>query len=209
MKIKLPMILLAVLLSAPILVSAQEKKEKKEKKAKKESFQGLSAEDQAKMMEQWMKLNAPGEQHAEFKKTAGTWKTVEKHFMGPEPMEGKGTSTMRPILGGRYLLQEYKSESPMGKFEGMGIYAYDNMRKEYVSIWIDNMSTGVFTTYGKKKGDTVTYRGKQKMPDGTTMQHRLTIKEPNPDKIIMTMFGRMPKQKEFSKHMQITYTRVK
>lgn len=33
-------------------------------------------------------------------------------------------------------------------FEGMGSIGYDNLRQEYVSIWMDNMSTGMMQMTG-------------------------------------------------------------
>jgi len=34
-------------------------------------------------------------------------------------------------------------------FEGMGLDGYDNASKEYISIWIDNMGTGIMYMKGK------------------------------------------------------------
>ncbi|MBM3878425.1 MAG: DUF1579 domain-containing protein [Verrucomicrobia bacterium] len=170
---------------------------------------GTAAEmDHAAMMEQWMKLNAKGEPHAAFQQSAGDWTAVEKHTMGAQAFEGKGKATLRAILDGRYLVQEYSSESPMGKFEGFGVTAYDTMEKQYVMAWMDSMSTGIFMSYGKKQGNAITYNGEQKMPDGSTMLHRMVLEESGPDRMILTMFGKPAGAKEFGKHLEITYTRT-
>jgi hypothetical protein len=197
MKTKLSLILLTALVCTPVLA------------AEKKKAASSIPENQAKMMEMWMKLNAKGEQHAEFQESVGTWGAVEKHFMGETSFEGKGSCKIRTILDGRYLIQEYQSESPMGKYEGFGITAYDNMKKQYVMVWLDSMSTGVFTSHGVKKGNTITYRGKQEMPDGTMMHHRMVLKEQGPDKMTFTMHGRTADEKEFKKKMELVYKRVK
>ena len=42
-------------------------------------------------------------------------------------------------------------------FEGMGIVGYDNLLKKFVSVWIDNMGTGLMPGTGTYDAATKTY----------------------------------------------------
>ncbi|MGH8538282.1 MAG: DUF1579 domain-containing protein [Gammaproteobacteria bacterium] len=98
------------------------------------------------MMEVYAKLATPGEPHKLFASLAGSWTTKTKEWMEPNkpPMESTGTAEMKMLLGGRFLYQEFNGNM-MGKpFSGIGIDGYDNLRKKYVTAWIDTMGTGIF-----------------------------------------------------------------
>jgi hypothetical protein len=123
-----------------------------------------SQEDMMKMMAMYEKLAAPGPQHAELAKLAGDWNVVSKMWMDPKqpPMETKGTSSGKMILGGRFLQTEFNGEM-MGKpFIGVGIEGYDNYKQKYVMMWIDNTGTMLTTTEGTASADgkVITYLGK-------------------------------------------------
>ena len=51
---------------------------------------------------------------------------------------------MKMLLDGRFLQQEFTGEMMGQPFSGVGINAYDNLRKRYVTTWIDTMGTGIF-----------------------------------------------------------------
>ena len=69
-------------------------------------------------------------------------------------MGSEGTSTVKPIMDGRYMQVEMKGEMPgMGEFTGVGIYGFDNVSQKFVSIWIDNHSTGIMNGTGELSDD--------------------------------------------------------
>jgi hypothetical protein len=86
--------------------------------------------------------------------------------MGPgaEPMQAESTTTITPIMGGRYTKVDVKGEMPggTGPFEGFGIYGYDNVTQKFTASWIDNMSTGIAQGTGELSPDgktlTITYK---------------------------------------------------
>jgi hypothetical protein len=75
------------------------------------------------------------------------------------------------ILGGRFLVEEVEGKMMGQGFKGMSITGYDNVRKEYQSIWMDSMSTGVTLSSGKEndKGE-IHFKGK--MVDSMTPKGR-------------------------------------
>ncbi|MEJ5166924.1 MAG: DUF1579 family protein, partial [Thermoanaerobaculia bacterium] len=56
-------------------------------------------------------------------------------------------------LGGRFLIMEYEGTFEGMKFEGMAITGYDNAKKKYQTIWIDNFGTGFYPTEGTCTSD--------------------------------------------------------
>ena len=100
---------------------------------------GQKPMDQQAMMELWKKLATPGEPHKLFASLAGSWTTQTKEWMEPgkPPTESTGTAEMKMLLDGRFLYQEYNAQMMGQPFSGIGIDAYDNMSKKYVTAWMD------------------------------------------------------------------------
>lgn len=109
----------------------------------------LFAQDDAaqKAMTEYM---TPGKMHDFLAKNAGEWKTTIKLWMGPgtEPIVSEGTSVSEMILGGRYLQSKHSGTIMGMPMMGLGIDAYDNGKKIFVSTWYDNMGTGVMVLTG-------------------------------------------------------------
>ncbi len=106
-----------------------------------------------------MQAMTPGVHHEHMKKLAGNFDYTIKMWMDPSmpPTESTGKRTAEFLLGGRYL-QEKITGSFMGMpFEGMSIMAYDNLAKEYVMTWIDNMGTGIMVSHGQCDGKGTTW----------------------------------------------------
>lgn len=101
-------------------------------------------------MKAFMQYSTPGENHKMLTGLAGKWSYTSKMWQTSEakPEESKGTSTMKNVLGGRFLMQEFKGKA-MGKpFEGMGFIGYDNLKQAFQSIWMDSMGTGMVQGQG-------------------------------------------------------------
>ena len=166
--------------------------------------------DQQAMMELWKKLAQPGEPHKLFASLAGSWVTSTKEWMEPgkPPTESAGTAEMKMLLDGRFLYQEYNSQMMGQPFSGIGIDAYDNMTKKYVTAWIDSMGTGIFMMEGKASADgkTITLKGSHPEPGGGKMTHRAVwaILDNNTQRF--DMYGAHHGGKE-SKMLEITYVR--
>ena len=118
------------------------------------------------MMQRWMEMSTPGEEHAEMAKLAGDWTAVNTHWMypGAEPETMQQKVTYKPILGGRYMIEKITGVMDMGDghsmpFEGMNIMGHDNATGKHMYCWVDNMGTGMFIGEGKasKDGKTITY----------------------------------------------------
>ena len=175
----------------------------KDKKAEKQM-------DSQAMMELWKKLAQPGEPHKLFASLAGNWITTTKEWMEPgkPPTESSGTADMKTLLDGRFLYQEYHGQMMGQPFSGIGIDAYDNMSKKYVTAWMDSMGTGIFIMEGTASADgkTITLKGSHPEPGGGRMTHRAIWKIVDNNTQTFDMYGAHHGQKE-AKLMEITYTR--
>lgn len=166
--------------------------------------------DQQAMMEEFKRLGTPGEPHKLLASLAGNWTSKTKEWMEPgkPPMESAGSAEMKMLLDGRFLQQELSSSMMGQPYSGIGITAYDNLRKKYVSTWMDSMGTGIFTMEGTAGADgkTITLKGRHAVPGGGQMTHRAvwTIVDSNTQ--TFDMYGTHQGGKEM-KMMEITYTR--
>jgi hypothetical protein len=165
--------------------------------------------EEAKMMELMMKYSTPGPQHQKLAKSAGTWKTSATSYMNPAaPETNEGENVCKAILGGRFFTEDYKGSWGGMPFEGHGISGYDNYKKEYFNIWMDNMgtaamlSTGNFDAAGKVLTMTADH---DDYMTGKKSKIRMVTTFVDDNKHVFEMFA-MEEGKE-KKWMEITYTR--
>ncbi len=172
-------------------------------------------EDQMDEMKQWMELAQPGEEHAEMAKWAGTWHQETKHWMSPgaPPEESTGTAEVKPILGGRFMLEKVKSQMQFAgevhDFEGIGIFGFDRIQKKHVFVWVNNMSTLIATGEGTadKTGKVITYYSELPNPmNGGKTKVKYVSTVVNDDKYLLEMFGQHPDGSWF-RNMEIVSTR--
>jgi hypothetical protein len=181
--------ILALALAGP--ARAQETKKADEKKAPPE-----------------MTLPKPGPEHEVLKNDVGTWDaTVEMMGLAPSVSKGVETSTM---VGGLWLVTDFKSEMMNQPFQGHGVSGYDLTKKKYVGTWVDSMSPGMMlgeSTYDPK---TKTMTGEMEGPDmsGKMEKMKSVTEWKDPDTRVFTMYMTGPDGKE-APVMRITYKRRK
>jgi hypothetical protein len=205
-----------VLIAAVLILSSQVMSQEKPEAPSppKAGAQSPAEQGMDDMMAQWRELSAKGPEHKKFEKMVGTWDTESRMWMfpGAQPMVSKGMAVFRLLFDGRYVEQKYKCSMGDEQFEGLGIEGYDNFKKKYVSVWMDNSSTGICMSLGTfdESGKVCTYYGK--MDDPLTGQKDKVVKsvarEISDDEVVYEMYDKTPDGKEF-KTMEITYTRKK
>jgi hypothetical protein len=181
-----------------------------------------SAEDMQKMMTQMMELGKPGENHKLLADLAGNWTYTIKMWMNPDPNakpeESKGTAVRKSMFDGRFFLMDVtgKMEMPQpdGKkkqmtFKGMGIDGYDNVKKKFVSSWIDSMGTGIMLSEGDydPATKTFTYTSEYEAIPGMKQKIREVIKIVDKDHHTFEWYEDRGGQEV--KTMEIAYTRKK
>ena len=164
-------------------------------------------------MQACMLAGTPGKMQELLAKDAGEWTGKSTMWMGPEgePMTSECTSTVTPIMDGRYIKVEMKGDMPgMGPYHGGGVYGYDNVSKKFVASWIDNHSTGIMQGEGELSDDgkSITWTNKFNCPltkKPATMKEVDTVTGPNTKKL--EMWGDDPKSGKNYKMMSIELTR--
>jgi hypothetical protein len=94
----------------------------------------------------------PTEEHKWLAAGAGKWKATGKYMMGPEnwvPINGVQTNTMQ--TGGFWQVIEFKDDT--GQFAGNGLVGYDPLKKKFVSVWVDSMTTELPLSEGTLSAD--------------------------------------------------------
>ena len=172
----------------------------------------ISAEEQ-KAMEAYMKAAAPGDAHKALADFEGTWVTNVKSWMKPgdAPMESTGTSVNKMVLGGRWVEQRFEGTFMGMPFNGIGYTGYDNLAKQYVGMWMDDMSTAAMVSSGQVSADKKSMSFTSTMIDPMT-DKPMTVSEKillhGKDHHVMEMWTPGPDGKPF-KMMEIDYKRKK
>ncbi|HEU4395214.1 MAG TPA: DUF1579 domain-containing protein [Planctomycetota bacterium] len=193
-------------------VFSQDKEEEGKPKPPEEGAPPAMSEEDMKEMEAMMKAGTPTEPHKKMAAMDGEWVVTGKMWMAPDKpaMEFTGTAKNRMLFDGRYQVQEFDSAFMGMPFQGFGVTGYDNMTKEYVSIWLDSMSTAVMVSRGKAdESGQPTYVGE--FVDGMGRKQVMRMKEKLVDKDTMNFeaWNKSPKFPDEFKSMEMTYKRKK
>lgn len=186
---------LAVMMLSGVAAQAQEKK-----RTHKESV--------AKVKD----VGTPGDEHAVLNPFVGKWKVTGHFWVKPndEPHISSGTSSIKWTLDGRMLKEEFKGNWFGEPVEGLGYIGYDTMKKKYVSVWMDSLSTSIFHASGKYNSATKTLQqsGRFSYPvtGNADQPFREEWKIVDNDTHLYVMYVKGAKGKEF-KSMELTYKR--
>ncbi|HEX9510261.1 MAG TPA: DUF1579 domain-containing protein [Puia sp.] len=174
------------------------------------AFSQLRAQGDDAAQKAWMAYMTPGPVHKMVAKSDGEWKADLTMWMAPgaAPTTSTASCTNKMILGGRYQESKYTGTFMGMPFEGVGMLAYDNAKKVFVSSWVDNMGTGMMTLEGPwdDNSKSVTLLGKSVDPmTGKDMNVRQVFKIIDDNAQQLDMYMQMNGQ-EF-KTMEIKLTR--
>ena len=145
----------------------------------------------------------PGPEHKMLKELEGTWITTMK----AGGMESKGSVTYKMELGGLWLTGTLESDLFGMKFVGKSLDSYNPVKKKYVSVWVDSMSSAPVImegTYDKEK-KSMTMSGQGPGMDGQATKYKSVTVAKDADTMEMTMYIGDAKEPTFT----ITYKRKK
>ena len=178
-----------------------------------EAMPGMTEEQMAKMKE----FMTPNENHRVLDYFVGNWDYSMKWWMKPDapPEESTGTSEAKWVLDGRFLEENVHGMSMGQPFEGLMLVGFDNAKKVYNNIWLDNMGTGIMTSTATYDvgGKTFWEKGSHSCPitEGGEKNYRAQTVIKDDDHYTYEWFTSAPDDpagKEF-KAMEINYTRKK
>ncbi len=152
----------------------------------------------------------PGPEQAILKRDEGVWDARVEMHMGPpgappEVTTGVETNT---LVGGLWLISDFKGTMGEQPFHGHGTFGYDTSKKKYVGIWVDSMSTTLAHSEGNYDAatNTLTMMGEGVGEDGKPMKFREVVKWTDPNTKSFTMYMPGPDGKEVP-GMTISYKR--
>jgi hypothetical protein len=231
---------LSVLLACAVLVSAQDKPAQEPKKSEppkkaepaqpKTDAQAPKADTKTdakaapqeggpftpEQMKKWQEFATPGQNHKYLEPLVGKFEYTMRWWMSPDaqPSESKGTSENK-LLFDRYLQQDVQAAQPEPDgmlFRGFGLTGYDNLRKEYQTVWLDNQGTSMMMGTGKAEsgGKLLTCSGDTSDPltGQPHKKYRTVTRVESNDKHTFEMFETGADGKE-TRTLEIVYTRAK
>lgn len=110
----------------------------------------MSPEDMQKAMESCTAAQKPGAQHELLKRFVGDWNLKTKVWMmpGTPPMESAGTSSIKSVLDGRFIVEDFKSMMMGMPYNGVGMQGFNNLSGQFEGTWTSTMDTHIFTMKG-------------------------------------------------------------
>ena len=198
--------------------AAEKAKQEAEKAAKaaqeagKGAVPGAAAGGEQDMMAAWAAANEPGKEHAQLlAEMTGNWTVASKSWMAPNTpaMESTGTAQIVPVMGGRFVQQDFKGSMGGMAFTGMGYTGFNNATKKYESMWMDSVTTGMMLFTGERKADgALEFKGDYVDPmSGQKKAFRSVSRTTSKETMTFEMFDTDSAGKEFLA-MQMTYTRA-
>ena len=91
--------------------------------------------------------------HRELNLMAGAWKGIARTWFEPDKIanESEIEGNIKPVLGGRFLLHEYKSSFAGNPLEGITLFGYDLNTNAFQSAWIDSFHMGTGIMFSKNQ----------------------------------------------------------
>jgi hypothetical protein len=172
-------------------------------------MQAAAPDDMAAMEEVWAQIRTPGENHEFLARLEGEWTFETTLWMDPSmpPMKSAGTATKTMILGGRFLQEEVSGSVMEQPFQGLAVTGFDNVTREFMGTWIDDMATTVMYSRGSRTGDELTLNSEMTDPmSGQPMELRMVTRVVDEDHHVFDYYVKMPGMAE-TKQMAIEYTR--
>ena len=151
-----------------------------------------------------------GENHKLLASLAGEWNTKVKSYTDPKspPKETKGSVSVKPIMGGRFLESNFKGSMMGMPFQGRELSGFDNTSGKFVSAWIDTMSTNIFQSTGTYNPETKQFNYSGTVVCPVTKENvpvRMVITVPDKNHHKFEWFEKRGEQEVLG--MEIDYTR--
>ena len=152
--------------------------------------------------------------HLRLGQMVGEWKGMTQVWFDsskPPVSETMQRGSIRPILGGRFLLHEYETTFGDDAHQGIAIYGAHLDADTFESAWVDSFHTGTNVMFSAAAMQVPGFSvlghygdGQQGPPWGW----RTEIGQPDADSLVITMYNIEPQAKE-AKSVETRYKRVK
>lgn len=150
--------------------------------------------------------------HKELSALIGNWEGTTKTWFEPGIIADESVmkGTIRPILGGRFVMHEYKGSLNNKPFDGIAIYGFDIPNNKLQCAWIDSfhMGTGMMLSNGDALENGFSILGSYGGPDiPVPWGWRTVIELIDKDNLVITAYNISPEGQE-DKATETIYRRV-
>ncbi len=154
--------------------------------------------------------------HRFLQSLVGNWEGITKTWFEPgkladeSPMKG----TMRSVLGGRFIMHEYRGTMEGKPYEGISIYGYEMNEDRFQASYVDSFHNGtsIMLLNGEAGQERFSVLGSYSYKvSREEVQHwgwRIEIDIVDDDNVILTIFNITPSGEE-AKGVETVYNRVK
>jgi Protein of unknown function (DUF1579) len=149
----------------------------------------------------------PGPEHKTLQKMEGTWEVV---MTLPGNLKATGKMTCKMECGGMWLVRDIETKIGNIPFHYKGLDGYDPVKKKYISVQFDSLTTVPTLLEGTydETTKTVTQTGEARDFDGSPEKTKSVLKNIDDDHQLVEVFRVYAGGKE-AKHLTIDYSRRK
>jgi hypothetical protein len=161
--------------------------------------------------------------HRRLARMAGEWEGVYRLWFERDMLaaESGQRGSLRPLLGGRFLLHEYEWEFDGRRYAGVAIIGYHIDEKRWECAWVDSFHTGSSILFSQTASRTASQvangaepdhftvlgsYGDGQTPPGPRWGWRTEIEQPDDDHLVITMTNISPEGEE-AKAVEVEYAR--
>jgi Protein of unknown function (DUF1579) len=143
---------------------------------------------------------------------AGDWQGTTRTWFEPGKLADESTwqGRIRPVLGGRFALYEYRGSITGKALEGLALLGYDLERRRYEMAWIDAFHTGTAILSGVGLCDDARFAALARYGNpavGPEWGWRTEIELPSADELVITAWN-IPSDGEAARAVETRYERV-
>lgn len=151
--------------------------------------------------------------HQALASMSGNWEGATRVWFEPDQppvMDVRQSGTLRSVLGGRFLLHEYRYGEGEQAGEGIALYGLHLDEDAYEAAWVDSFHTGSAIMFSTAHADDSGFKTLGSYGDGQGGPRwgwRTEIAQPAADELVITMFNITPDGAE-ARAVETRYGRV-
>ncbi len=152
--------------------------------------------------------------HRRLARMAGEWEGTYRLWFERDMLaaESGQRGSLRPVLGGRFLLHEYEWEFDGRRYAGVALIGHHIDERRWECAWVDSFHTGSAIMFSHANGSEPGHfsvlgsYGDGQTPPGPRWGWRTEIEQPDDDHLVITMTNISPEGEE-AKAVEVEYTR--